>query len=556
MKLILTVIGSLFFKCLMVGGEQEKKTGVDLIFKEWDNDMAPGMVVGIIQDGELIHSKGYGLANLETNTKITSKSVFRIASASKQFTAASIILLANNGKLKLDESISRFFPEFPSYAKKITVQQLLNHTSGIRDYLTLAFLAGYGSQDVYGDHEINNWLKNQTTTNFPPGEQELYSNSGYWLLGQIVKISSGKDLPTFALENIFKPLGMKHTAFVDDHRVVIKNKVSSYLATGSGSFLNSRVNLFTTGDGGVLTTLEDLKKWDDNFYDPIVGGEKFIELMLQRGKLNDGRELNYASGLVHGEYKGLKTVMHGGAYAGFRSEIMRFPEKNLSVVILGNRSDLNPTALAYEVANVYLEDSFVDKVRESDMKSVPKSAQSIKLSREHLRKFQGSYWNESSGLSRNVYYRNDTLRYTVGNGFEMDLIPISENRFLLFTPQNKIEVSFSSDQENLNMSLMPPNGATLSFIKYQPVDYSIQQLRLFEGDYYSNELNVQYSIKLKDNRLSLKVDGIESRLEAVMPYTFSSRAYGIIRFSKDFSEFGLSLGRVRNLKFVGNTGGQ
>ena len=200
----------LFLLCsisLLSFGQIKESQSIDSIFTEWNKPDVPGCALGIIKEGQLIYSKGYGLANMEYNIPNSASSVFRIGSTSKQFTAACIVLLAEKNKLSLDDNLKSIFPDFPEYAEKITIRHLLNHTSGIRDYLQISYLKGLGDDDYYTDENVMKWLINQTELNFTPGEEYLYSNSGYWLLGQIVNKVSGMHMAEFAEKEIFEPLG-------------------------------------------------------------------------------------------------------------------------------------------------------------------------------------------------------------------------------------------------------------------------------------------------------------------------------------------------------------
>ena len=214
---------------LGVQGAIPQSTEIDKVFVQWDKENSPGASLGIIKDGKLVYSRGYGMANLEYGIPNSSKSVFRIGSTSKQFTAASIILLAQQGKLNLNDTLDKYFPEFPDYANKITITHLLNHTSGVRDYLTLAYLAGMNNDDFYTDKEVLKWLINQKNKNFEPGEKYLYSNSGYWLLSQIVEKAYGENMAVFAQKEIFMPLKMNNTHFHNDHNQIVKNRASGYI---------------------------------------------------------------------------------------------------------------------------------------------------------------------------------------------------------------------------------------------------------------------------------------------------------------------------------------
>lgn len=329
------------------------KTKVDQVFAMYDKPDSPGCALGVIQDGQFIYKRGYGMANLEHNIPITPSSIFRIGSTSKQFTAAAILLLAEEGKLSLDDDIRTYLPEFPDYGTPVTIRHLLHHTSGIPDYLRLSYAAGYGEDGYVTDDEVIAMLASQEELEFEPGEEHRYSNSGYFLLSQIVQQASGKSLREYAEEKIFRPLGMMNTHFHDDHNEIVPNRAIGY-AWEHGRLRISMTNLDMVGDGGVFTTVEDLFHWDQNFYHQRIGGPQFLDRMLARGVLNNGDTLDYASGLIHGTYRGLKTISHLGGFVGFRAEMIRFPEQRFTVICLCNLSVTEPNKLAKRVADIYL----------------------------------------------------------------------------------------------------------------------------------------------------------------------------------------------------------
>ena len=336
----------LFSFSIISFGQLKESQAIDSIFAQFNKADVPGCALGIIKDGKLIYAKGYGMANMEYQIPNDANSVFRIGSTSKQFTAACIVLLAEKGKLKLDNKLDQYFPDFPKYANSISIRNLLNHTSGIRDYLTISYLKGLGDDDYYKDNDIMNWLVNQSDLNFKPGEEYLYSNSGYWLLGQIVEKVSGKNMADFAQKEIFEPLGMNDTHFHNDHTQIVKNRASGYVPNGKDNYKISMTTLDMIGDGGIFTTINDIKKWDDAYYSSNVLKKEFWNVMTQQGVLNNGEVISYASGLGIGKYKGLKTIRHGGAFVGFRADLLRFPEQRLSIAIFANRGDASPSRMA------------------------------------------------------------------------------------------------------------------------------------------------------------------------------------------------------------------
>jgi CubicO group peptidase (beta-lactamase class C family) len=336
---------------------QPPEHGIDAIFAEYDRDDSPGCAVGVIREGAFVFRKGYGMASLELGVPNTTKTVFYVGSVSKQLVAASVALAARQGHLSLDDDIREHLPEMPDYGAPITVRHLIHHTSGLRDYLALMHMAGMRYEDVHTDGELVALVARQKALNFPPGEEHLYSNSGYFLLSEIVERATGQSLREFARENIFGPLGMTHTHFHDDRTEVVPGRAMAYEADDEGGFrLLWYLNFDKVGSGGLLTSVEDLLLWDRAFYSDPLGGGGFVEQLLERGVLNDGTTLDYAFALEHGEHRGLWTIAHAGAFMGFRAQLLRFPDERVSVVALCNVAGAEPDRLAREVADIVLAD--------------------------------------------------------------------------------------------------------------------------------------------------------------------------------------------------------
>jgi len=531
-------------------GQAIESNAIDSLFAEWNTTQSPGCALGIMRNGQLIYSKGYGMANLEYTIPNSDSTVFRIGSTSKQFTAACIILLVEQGRLTLDETLQEIFPDFPDYAKKITIRHLLNHTSGIRDYLQLSFLKGLGDDDFYTDDDVMAWLVNQSDLNFEPGAEFLYSNSGYWLLGQIVLEVAGMNLAEFAARELFQPLGMEHTHFHNDHNRIVKYRASGYVPDPRDGYRISMTTLDMIGDGGIFTTIKDLKKWDDAYYQSSVLSHSFWEMMTQQGILNNGEQIDYASGLFIADYKGLKTIRHGGAFVGFRAEMLRFPEQHVTIAILANRGDARPSSLANQVADIILKDVFPAQEKiETDEGAVP-ARQPEKL---NLKQLAGNY-ELQAGMVLKVTLENDTLVVeqswdkvvyqivrTDGNTF---VIP--HNDGILFT-FSKVEDGFSQQLEVLQ------SGNKMHLYRKPTMDPSQVNLADYAGDYYSQELDVTYHFRLEDDILVVQIDKKATAVCSISGPDAISMYLGLARFRRGegkITGFELDSGRVKNLKFV------
>ena len=314
---------------------------VDRLFEKWDKPNTPGAVLAILRDGKIIYSRGYGMANLEEAVPNTSATVFHLGSVSKQFTAFAIQLLANDGKLSLDDDFRKYIPEAPEFEEPITIRLLLHHTSGLRDQWNLLALAGWRLSDVITNGDVRRILMQQKELNFTPGSEMLYSNSGYSVLAEVVRRVSGMPLGQLAKERIFTPLEMNDTRFQAHYGNIIKDRAYSYAPTGNGAYRYVALSYSTYGPSSVFSTVGDLARWDENFYTAKVGGPSVVRAMQEKGKLNDGKELDYASGLVIGEYRGAKTVSHSGADAGYRANIVRFADYHFTVIVLANAGNLD-----------------------------------------------------------------------------------------------------------------------------------------------------------------------------------------------------------------------
>jgi CubicO group peptidase (beta-lactamase class C family) len=305
----------------------------------------------------MVYERGYGMANLDYDIPNGPGMVYYIGSDSKQFTAAAVAMLALRGQLSLDDDIRKYFPELPDYGTPVRIRHLIHHTSGIRDIYTLMSLRGDRLEDVFPDSEALALIARQKGLAFRPGSAYSYSNSGYFLLAQLVKRVSGRSLREFADAEIFRPLGMTSTHFHDDPGHVMKNRAMSYERDSSGGFRISYLQNFDkVGAGGLYSTVRDLQRWDENYYTHKVGGPELQALIHTRGVLTSGDTLPYAFGNNVTTYRGLRTTEHGGSMMGYKAYIARYPEQRLTVLTTCNLGAINPGPLAHAVATVYLGD--------------------------------------------------------------------------------------------------------------------------------------------------------------------------------------------------------
>lgn len=544
---LLSLLLSLAFLVSFTNAD-EKTEKVDNLFAEWDSTVSPGAALAIIQDGKIIYERGYGMANLEHNVPITPTSVFRIGSTSKQFTASCIVILTLQGKLSLDDDIQKYLPELPEYERPITVRHLIHHTSGIRDYLTLGSIAGLTESHFFTPEDSVELLARQKRLNFLPGQEYLYSNSGYFLLGVIVERVSGKSLHDFAQEHIFKPLGMKNTQFYDDHTRVVKNRAAGYSPTKEG-FRIDMTTLDHVGDGGVFTTVEDLFLWDQAFYNYKLGKE-LMELIQTPGVLNNGEKLDYAFGLRISDYKGLKRVSHSGGFAGFRAQMARFPEQKFTAICLSNLGTFNPSRLCMQVADIYL----VDKLKEPE-KVTEKKVAPIVLSKEELEDKVGNYQDEKTGRWIVVSMEEDKLVLEAW-GEEYVISPLSQTSFRALDAPFDNSIDFIPDQKGLiSQAKLRVEGDEINLRKAPKLNpLTPSQLKEYAGEYYNDELPVTYRLVVEKDALVFKhKNAPEDALRRMDRDKFTAGWFNL-EFIRDkrkkIKGFILGAGRAANIEFV------
>lgn len=526
----------------IASGQNPSPARIDAIFARFDHPDSPGCILGVSRAGKVVYEKGYGMADLERDVPITPASIFHVASISKQFTAMSILLLEQQGKLSIDDDVRKYIPELPDYGKRITLRHLLQHTSGIRDQWTLLRIAGWRDDDLITEDDVMWAVTRQRALNFDPGAEYLYSNSGFTLLAVIVKRVSGHSLRDFADEQIFKPLGMTHTHFHDDHTMVVPHRTSAYEPRQGGGWSVSIPVFDTYGATSLFTTAEDLLRWEQNFTTATVGSTALLARMQQEGILNDGTKTGYALGIAVGNHRGVREIGHSGADAGYRADVERYPDQQLAVTALCNASNSNPGALTRQVADLYLGAALAPEPTQAQQ------AGAVTLPASRLAALAGVYRRASGDILR-LEVRDGKL--WIAEGARTELLPLSETRF---APRGVDGTAVFADAvSGRELRLRRGAGREQTFVQMTPFSPTPAQLGAFAGRYRSSELETVVDITSTDSTLVLRERRPGSLVMRPM-YTDAFRGgIGITEFSRDASGrvtgFVINAGRVRALRF-------
>jgi CubicO group peptidase (beta-lactamase class C family) len=520
---------------------QVPQARVDSIFAGY-NASTPGCAVAVADGAQTVFAKGYGMASLEHDVSITPATPFYAASVSKQFTAFAVALLAQQGKLSLDDDVRKWLPEVPDFGKTITVRHLIHHTSGLRDYFGLLGMTGWPSDGPITEAQFLDLVSRQKALNFAPGTRHLYSNTGYVLLSILVKRVSGKSLREFADEAMFKPLGMSNTQFRDDHRRLVKNRALAYAPAAGGTWQMSVPGFDVVGDGGLFTTAEDLARWARNYNDRTVGADGVSALVLTRGRLNAGDSIPYAFGITHGSFRGLPTLEHGGAYGGYRTHLMHFPTQRFSVAMLCNAGNVNAASLSQRVAAAFLGDRLAPVTQTAASALTAK----LRLSADELARYTGAYWDDTNETMRRVEVRDSTV---VVNG--MVFLPVAEHRFQSRTAN--ISLRFTPGPSgSWRLEETAPSGDKLVYQRMTAPSAEASALSAYTANYYSPELDTTWRIEVKDGRLIIKRRALPDQpIDGVFLDAFQTPA-GVLRFTREngrITGFVVGAGRVTGFRF-------
>lgn len=472
---------------------------IDTILRNYNSMESPGAAIAVVHQGKILFTKGYGSANLEYDIPITSKTIFHAASVSKQFTVFAALLLEADGKLSLDDDVRKHLPEVPDFGKKITLRHLASHTSGLRDQWELLSMAGWRLDDVITTEHILRLVSKQKELNFEPGAEYIYSNTGFTLLAEIVARVSGQSFADFTQKRIFRPLGMVNSQFYDDHEKIVKNRAYSYRQTRDGNYFKSVLSYANVGATSLFTTVEDMALWTINFQKPTVGSKSIITKMNTLAKLNNGKTFGGALGQFVNQHNGLNQIQHGGADAGYRAYVGRFPDQNFAVVVLSNHSRFNPPRTALSVADLYLKPFY----KERQAAAPADKPNFLKTDTKTLKAYETDYWSQSGGFGVKVYVENDTL-IMARDGRPDKLGQIGKHQFQVISVRNTVLLTFNPENSSKELSVKIGSGDAIPFASYTPTKYPLSDTNDYVGTYYSQELETTYNIVFEKGQLVTK----------------------------------------------------
>ncbi|MFL9836486.1 serine hydrolase domain-containing protein [Flavobacterium sp. ST-75] len=525
----------------LIAFSQNNFKAIDSVLSVYDQGIVPGVSVSIAKNGKVIYSRNVGYADIEASKKIDDKTLFCMASVSKQITAACIVLLEQQGKLSLEDKLSKYFPDFPEYANTVSIVHLLNHTSGIKDYIVLSMLKG-DDYMLYNDKDMYDILKRQNL-DFEPGSEYSYSNSGYWFLVRIIEKISGKSIIDFAQENIFLPLEMNNTKYTYDSYSV-ENMSKGYVETDEGYEIAPQKEGLISG-AGIVSSVYDMQKWLFEMHTQKVFGTAFWDIMLNKKVFEIGKDDFYTKGLAINVYLGEKRIEHGGDVDGFHTLTEYFPEQELTVVIFSNNDQVSINQINKTLLSIFFKRTFSFVEEEEKNKKV----NGVKLTEAELKKYIGGY--VFSPYSFNVSIKEGELFLVQEwNGVGYSVLALGEDKFA--DNDNKGVLFTFSDIKNDSAGLLVlnQNGKKYEFER-KP---EFQDVHEFVGSYYSAVLDVTYNFILEEGDLWFVIGSEES-----VPLLHQGKdryvsPFGNLIFKRDkkskLTGFSFSHDRARNIEFV------
>ncbi|GAB4161526.1 MAG: hypothetical protein Tsb0033_19120 [Winogradskyella sp.] len=464
--------------------DANKRKITDSILESYCKPDEPGMAIGIIQNGKILYKNTKGIANLSDNLLITDSTTFNIASVSKQFTALIALMASEEGKISMQDDITKYLPELKNLPYKITIKQLANHTHGLPNYSDLIAMIGFGLAIPISNDQAVQTLLGIEQVNFKAGEQYQYGNSGFILLAEILKRVYGKPFPLLVKEKIFEPLNMNNSVVIDNPNTIIQNKAIAYTKS-AGKFIEYPNRQMECGSSNIHTTLNDMLKWAINFQNPKIGTINQMNLLMKKTiSISRDSDLGYGLGLLSETYKGLETIFHGGGTAGYRAYILHVPEHNFSVVTLGNLESFDGLLIVQDILELYLKDYMQEP-----------SYIKTSYTENELKDFAGTY-KVSPGQYWTIEANNKDLYFS---GVQEPLTVIGDGKFKFFLPS-----SFLIFYTNSMDFRIADFNYTYQKVNLNPPDLEKKDLEKYVGVFKNKEFNTYYEILITENKLIAK----------------------------------------------------
>ncbi len=466
--------------CVQGQTAKSKVTEVDHIFAAF-NTHTPGCAVGVSEHGTVALRAGYGMADLERGVPVNTDTVFESGSVAKQFTAMAILLLAQQGKISLDDPMRKYLPELPDYGASLTIRHVLSHVSGLREWRPIATFAGTPEGTyVLDNHDLLRMASKQRALNFDPGTAYSYTNTGFNIATILIEraLNNGKTFQEFTRETIFEPLKMTHTRWRDDFRAVVPNRALAY-GFRAGAWIQDTPFENIIGAGGMLSTVGDWLLWNENFTHARVGGPEIVKMQQTPAKLSGGKTITYAKGLTIGTFDGFREVSHSGSTGGYRTWIGRYPEKGVSVAVMCNSAQANPTQLGRETARL-----------STGGVPVPNAIPAV-VETAALDKLAGIYRKVRDNTVAELRVREGKLMFD-----RLALIPVSAAEF------SSGEARFLFQDGRLNH--VTPDGS-IAYQRVEPAHPSDSELAPLAGKYESGETESTLTIAAKAGELTLAI---------------------------------------------------
>jgi CubicO group peptidase (beta-lactamase class C family) len=538
-------VGALGIQMLAVAGSLRAGNAekVDKLFAQWNRADSPGAAVVVIKDGAVVYQHGYGCADLEHHIPITPQTLFDVASVAKQFTGLSVAMLVEQGKLSLDDDIHKHLPDVPDFGKPITINNLLHHTSGLRDWPETLALSDVDMEAPITLDMILEMVRRQRELDFAPGEEEQYSNTGYNLLAATVAKVTGQSFRAWTDRNLFQPLGMKHTLVCDDPAEVIVNRAYSYDPAGKNRFHQVVSQLAAQGSSSLFISAEDMGKWLLNFQTARVGGRAALNLMQQPGKLNSGKKIDYAFGIVLGKHHGMTTVSHNGSWAGYRSSTIWVPEKRFAAAVLANTSNMDAWGQALKITDIYLG---IPAPPSTPASARPPAA--VKADPAAWVAFLGTY-RLGPGWLLTITREGDQLMVQATHEGKFSMTPVSDTNFFVEGYSAPLAFVRESSGGVTHLLYRGINAPKLTVPESTPA-----RLAAYVGDYWSEELRVVARLEIRDGSVAVCLrSGRWIHLLPTAADSFDADYGGIaLQFTRnaagEVTEVKVSGGRVRNLR--------